>query len=92
MEWQQRGTGWWESSSGYRICATRGAQGWRYSAFAPPVGSEAIEGRLKVHYCIGEPVPQARAFIGCADDPEGARAMCRDHEQRQANGTAQTRF
>lgn len=92
MAWQKCGTGWWESDSGYRICACSRGQGWRYSAFAPPIGREALEEQLKVRYRIGEAVPQERAVIGCADDPEAARAMCRDHEQRYANATGQTRF
>lgn len=85
MNWRQGGQGWWESDSGYRIAASVSpcGAGWRYSAFAPPVGSEMFDERLKVHYRLNERVPQQRPLLGVANDAEAAREICRAHGETE---------
>lgn len=92
------------SDTGYQVSASKGADGWRYSAWAPalcPGWSYRAwaDGRSphwsgeapREHYALGESIPHRVALIGIYDSAQAARAACEaDAEQGFAGASGRS--
>lgn len=74
-----------DGPGGYRVVATQGAEGWRFSAWGPVANPElsyfawADKHVQQARYAIGEPVPQRSALLGVYATGQEAREACRAH-------------
>jgi hypothetical protein len=88
MHWI-RGSQYHETTlEGYHVCGTKGADGWRFAAWAPDAYPDIrwqdwpppeLGGRE--HYAIGQHVPQRCACLGIYQTAAEARTVCETHKE-----------
>ncbi|MDZ7809240.1 MAG: hypothetical protein U5L11_02680 [Arhodomonas sp.] len=67
------------SDEGYTIAAIGMADGWLFSAWAPP--DPEWRQRSRMSYARGEHAPQPCECLGTYDDVEKAKAACAAHQE-----------
>ncbi len=77
MKWEEQADGRYKSDAGYLITPSKAYGKDQYTAWGP--FDAGWKSRLKVHYEIGETIPQPHELLGTWSSLAKAKAACKKH-------------